>query len=346
MKRFRLLVMLIATLAMAAQDAVQEKGGADLTGPYEVVANWMKPVEQGVTTYVVGVFAESADRILVTSTGATPGQQAGTFNPKAPGAKLDHLMMLMSGNGQVVEEWRQFYPQWGNPHVPRVNPYDPEKHVWFIDRESHQLYELTRDGRSIVKTLGEHGVSAADEKHFGRPAEIAWLPDGTMFVADGYQNRRVVKLDRDGRFLSAWGTEGKSPGQFGGVVHCVAVNPRRHLVYVADAGNHRVQVFDENGRYVDEWPMPSPSHIMVTDDQSVWVLDLVAQRMAKYSPEGRLLTYWGTAGDFPGGFNGPHDFSVDPDGNLYIDMGFGHRIEKFVPRRGADRSRLVGQPIR
>ena len=85
---------------------------------------------------------------------------------------------------------------------------------------------------------------------------------------------------------------------------------------------------------------------MVTADHSIWVLDITAQRMAKYSADGKLLTYWGTAGDFPGGFNGPHDFTVDSEGSLYIDMGFGHRIEKFVPRPGADRSRLVGQPIK
>jgi DNA-binding beta-propeller fold protein YncE len=345
MKRIWLTAPLAASL-LVASPAVQEKGGVDLTGPYDVVANWMKPVEEGVTTYVIGVFAETPDRVLVTATGATPGKQVGVINLKAPGAKLDHLMMVMNRDGRVVEEWRQWYPQWGNPHVARINPYDPAKHIWFIDRESHQLYELTHDGKTLVKTLGEHGVTAVDDKHFGRPAEIAWLPDGTMFVADGYQNRRVVKLDKDGKFIASWGSEGKAPGQFGGVVHCVAVDPRRHRVYVADAGNHRVQIFDEGGKYLEEWPLPGPTHLMVMDDGSVWILDITALRMLKYSPEGKLLTYWGTAGDFPGGFDGAHDFSVDPEGNLYIDMGFGHRIEKFVARPGADRSRLVGQPIK
>jgi len=343
MKRRTLMLLVVAMLTAPASS--QEKGGVDLTGSYDVVPNWMKPIEDGVTTYVVGVFAASPDRILVTATGATPGKQVGTINLKAPGAKLDHLMMVMDRNGRVVEEWRQWFPLWGNPHVPRVNPYDPEKHVWFIDREAQQIFELTSDGKTLVKALGEKGVAAADDKHFGRPAEIAWLPDGTAFVADGYQNRRVVKLDKNGKFIMAWGTEGQGPGQFGGIVHCVAVDAN-HRVYVADAGNHRVQIFDENGKYLDQWALPSPAHIMVTQDQSVWILDLSAQRILKYNTEGKLLTYWGTAGDFPGGYNGPHDFSVDSEGSLYIDMGFGHRIEKYVPRPGADRSRLVGQPMK
>jgi hypothetical protein len=345
--RRRVWLLSIVVLATTAVPLVsQEKGGVDLTGPYDAVANWMKPVEEGVTTYVIGVFAESPDRFLVTSTGATAGKQVGTFNPKAPGAKLDHLMMVLDGNGRVVEEWRQWFSLFGNPHVARVSPYDPEKHVWFIERENHQIFEFTHDGKQLVKTLGEKGVAAADDQHFGRPAEIAWLPDGTFFVADGYQNRRVVKFDRNGKFLTTWGTEGQAPGQFGGIVHCVAVDARRR-VYVADGGNRRIQIFDENGKFLDQWPnIPAAMHIMVTEDQSVWVLDLTAQRMMKYSPEGKLLTYWGTAGEFPGGFNGPHDFAVDSAGNLYIDMGFGHRIEKYVPKPNADRSRLVGQPFK
>ena len=227
----------------------QEKGGVDLTGPYDVVANWMKPVEDDVTTYVIGVFAASPDRMLVTATGATPGKQVGTINLKAPGAKLDHLMMVMNREGKVVEEWRQWFPQWGNPHVARINRTTRTSTCGSSIANRISLDQLTPDGRTLVKALGEHGVTAADDRHFGRPAEIAWLPDGTMFVADGYQNRRVVKLDKNGTFITAWGTEGKGPGQFGGIVHCVAVDPQQHRVYVADAGNHRVQIFDENGKY-------------------------------------------------------------------------------------------------
>lgn len=135
-------------------------------------------------------------------------------------------MVVLDRNGNVVEEWRQWFPQWGNPHAARINPYDPERHVFFLDREAHQIFQFTRDGKKLIKTWGEHRVQAVDEKHFGRPAEIAWLPDGTFFVADGYQNRRVVKFDKNGNYVKAWGSEGKGPGQFGGVVHCVAVDRR------------------------------------------------------------------------------------------------------------------------
>ena len=66
--------------------------------------------------------------------------------------------------------------------------------------------------------------------------------------------------------------------------------------------------------------------------------------VGEFSPEGKLLTYWGVQGTAPGYMNAPHAFSADPEGNLYMANGLNHRVEKFVPKPGADKSRLVGQP--
>jgi len=342
--------LLLAAL-LTVPTASQETGGLDPAAPYDVVVNWMKPIEPGVTTYVVGVFAESPNRILVQSTGATPGEQIGatyrTFNPKAPGSKLDHLMLVLDRNGKVVEEWREWFPLWGNPHAARVNPYDGDRHVWFLDREAQQIFEFTRDGKKLVRTLGEKGVAAADAKHFGRPADIAWLPDGTFFVADGYQNRRIVKFDKNGNYVTAWGSEGKGPGQFGGTVHCVAVDAKARRVYACDSANQRVQVFDDNGRFLAQWMVPGVSRILVTEDGSAWMISTgEAGRIEKRDADGKLLTFWGTFGTLPGGFNNAHDFSVDSDGNLYIVQAQNYRVEKYVPKANADRNRLIGRPMK
>src|SRR6185437_2079616 len=105
----------------------------------------------------------------------------------------------------------------------RINPYDPKRHVWVLDRlgfhgdvsKGGQIFEFTNDGKELVRTLGglEHGT---DDKgcpgerdcQFGQPADIAWLPDGTFFVADGYANSRIVKFDCNGKYLLSWGTKG------------------------------------------------------------------------------------------------------------------------------------------
>src|SRR5262249_37569190 len=153
-----------------------------------------------------------------------------------------------------------------------ISPYDPEKHVWVVDRASQQVMKFTHDGKTLVRSWGERGIAGTDDKHFGRPSDIAFLPDGSFFVSDGYANRRVVKFDRDGNFVKAWGTMGSGPGQFG-LVHSVAVDAQRR-VYAVDRINNRIQVFDEDGRFLDQWPgFLSPARLLVTQDQFAWVAD-------------------------------------------------------------------------
>jgi peptidylamidoglycolate lyase len=73
--------------------------------------------------------------------------------------------------------------------------------VWIIDDTRHQILKFTNDGKQLLLTMGEPGVPRNDEKHFARPTDIAWLPDGRFFVTDGYVNKRVIKFDRNGKFL-------------------------------------------------------------------------------------------------------------------------------------------------
>ena len=349
-------VIAVGAVAALSVSQAQEKGGVDLTGPYDVVANWLQPLEPGLLLYPVAVFAESPDRIFIGSSGTTPSPPAGTvlygnFTLKTPGAKVDYQLIAVNRHGKLTEKWSQWSSLIGSPHKVTINPYDPEKHVWVVDRAAQQVIKFSHDGSRIVMALGERGVAGTDERHFGRPADLAFLPDGTFFVADGYDNSRVVKFDHTGKFLMAWGREGKGPGEFR-TVHGIAVDAKRR-VYVVDRNNTRVQVFDENGRFLDEWPnFSSPTRIMITQDQHAWVSESGvggaggANRILKYDLDGKLLTYWGTQGTFPGGMAGPHDFSVDAEGNLYISNGLDHRVDKYQPKKNADRSRLVGQPFR
>jgi DNA-binding beta-propeller fold protein YncE len=224
-----------------------------------------------------------------------------------------------------------------------MDPYDPEKHIWFVDRGTQQIFKFTHDGKQLVMELGEKNVAGNDERHFDQPTDLAFLPDGTFFVSDGYGNSRVAKFDKSGKFLMSWGTKGSGPSQFN-LPHCVVVDAKRR-VYVADRTNHRIQVFDENGKYLDEWPVPQPYHMVMTEDQHLWVSDGTTNRLLKYDLNGKLITYWGVQGTSPGFMNAPHSFGVDAAGNLYVANGLNHRVEKYVPRADADPSRLVGQPF-
>ena len=226
----------------------------------------------------------------------------------------------------------------------KINPFDPERHVWIVDDGGQQIFEFTNDGKDLVMSLGEPGVAGNDEKHFARPTDIAWLPDGTFFVSDGYVNTRIVKFDKNGKFLMAWGTKGTGPGQFN-LPHSIDID-RNRRIYVADRNNSRIQVFDENGKYLDQWPdIRSPMHIMITRDDRAWVVDSATNKFLEYDLNGKLLNSWGTYGFFPGGLWGPHQFSVDTDGNVYVAESFSGRMQKFRPKQGADRSKLIDEPV-
>jgi len=337
----------------------QEKGGGDETGAYDVVLDWLKPPnpEGWVPGPITAIFAESPDRVFVIERGELPlpekvkpgpGAMFGAPGRSASGAvsqaRRENYVLVVDRNGKVVENWTQWDKLWDGsrgPHHIKISPYDPEKHVWIIDDDLQQVLKFTNHGEKLVMTLGERLVPANDSSHFGRPTDIAWLPDGTFFVTDGYINTRVLKFDKDGKFLMTWGTPGSGPGQFKSPVHAVAIDNERR-VYVADRGNSRVQIFDENGKFLDQWPnIRDPWDIHIAKDQSVWVVDGQTNKFLKFDRSGKLQYSWGTFGQFPGGLWGVHQFSVDQEGNVYAAEAYNGRAEKFRPKPGADSGKLL-----
>src|SRR5215471_3923843 len=304
-----------------------------------------------------GVFVESPDRIYLISRGEVklpdplPANFTGTIaslpEQGRPKPELRNCIIVANSKGDVLERWSQhdhlFAVGGRGPHRIKISPYDPERHVWVVDDSGQQIYEFTHDGTKLVMALGEAGVAGTDERHFGRPTDIAWLPDGTFFVSDGYANSRVVKFDRNGKYLMAWGAKGTGPGQFN-LPHGIDID-RDRRVYVADAHNSRIQVFDENGRFLDQWPnIWRPDYIMVSADQHLWIATGATDMMLKYDLNGKLLEAWGKPGAGPGEFHDIHGFSVDSLGNFYAAEAAGGRTQKFTPKPGVDPSKLVGPP--
>ena len=268
-------------------------------------------------------------------------------------AKWEHCLTVVDANGNIIEQWTQWDKIFKRPHFVAINPYDSEKHVWVVDDHMHAIYKFTHDGKELVQTIGTPTVKGADGTHFNRPTFLAWLPDSTMFVADGYNGTRVAKFDKDGKFLLDWGQKGtppndKRPGYMNNV-HGIAVDPQTRHVFVNDRGNHRVQVFDDNGKYLYEWnfgPEPSDIHLFyIGADRNLWAFDRGTSKMLKYDLEGHFLYSWGTWGDFPGGFWGVHGFSVDQEGNFYVAEVDNGRVQKFRPRQGATAAFVIGKPV-
>ena len=357
-------LVLLALLALLPVSALmQEKGGEDEFGPYEVVANWPQPIPgtDGWTWGSTGgVFAETPDRVWIGQRGMLPlkeGAKPGTPTVSTSNdttQKWIHTVIVVDRDGKMVQTWPQadkIFAQKGarGPHKIKMNPYDPQKHVWIMDDNLHQIFKFTYDGK-LVMTLGEALVRGEDDKHFGRPTDIDWLPDGTFFISDGYTNTRVVKFDPNGKYLTAWGTSSQGKPNPGPnemhTVHSVAVGKDRK-VYVSDRTNSRIQIFDENGKFLDMWTnIRRPYHVLMSRDQFLWVSDGETHKMLKYDLNGKFLYGWGTFGPLPGRLNGVHQFSVDQDNNLYVAEVFNARAQKFRPRKGADPAKLTGQELR
>ncbi|MBI4888628.1 MAG: hypothetical protein HY824_16140 [Acidobacteria bacterium] len=268
-------------------------------------------------------------------------------------ARWEHCILIFDGQGNLIESWTQWDKMLQRPHYVAISPYDPEKHVWILDDHKHAIFKMTHDGKQIVQTIGTYGEPGSDEKHFNRPTFMDWFPDGSFVVADGYNGTRVVKFDKDGKYVTSWGQKGTNgsdtrPAYFNNV-HGVAIDPKTRRVFVNDRGNHRAQVFDENGKFLDQWSFgtePSDVHLFEIYDGYLWAFDRGTSKMLKYSLNGNFMYSWGTWGDFPGGFWGVHGFSLDQDGNFYTAAVDSAGAQKFRPRKGADPNFLMGKPLR
>jgi peptidylamidoglycolate lyase len=268
-------------------------------------------------------------------------------------ARWEHNFFVVDAAGNITETWPQWDDLFRRPHSVTMNPYDPQKHIWVVEDRRHVIYKFSNDGKTLVKTFGVPNVSGSDDKHFNRPTFIAWMPDGTMFVADGYANTRVVKFDKNENFVMAWGEPGNPPddtrpGMFRDV-HGVQVDPDTRRIYVTDRASHRIQVFDENGKFIDQFSTGSPSTpqvLYLSADKHLWIADNGTSKILKYDLTGRFLYSWGSTGEWPGAMWNVHGMSVDQEGNLYLAEVNNGRAQKFRPRANANPAYVVGQPVR
>ena len=191
---------------------------------------------------------------------------------------------------------------------------DPEGNIWIVDAGAHAVYKTDAKGQVLLQ-LGEEGVSGTDRDHFNLPTDVAFGPDGTVYVSDGYASARVVKFSADGKFLLEWGKRGTAPGEFG-LPHNLVVD-RTGRVYVTDRDNQRIQVFDSDGKFVAEWKgVGGVSTLFMTADQRIWT-------------GGILRNLDGTiAAQLPGNPGG-HGTTVAPDGSVLVAQLSGV-VQRFV----------------
>jgi hypothetical protein len=362
-----MLLAVAGTLAACASDTQTSsdgpivKGGDDRTGEYIAVENWWKPAPDHDDVWgwgqVSGVAADNPDRIIVGIWGDRDAQ-----NQERVGSS--NYLVVVDRDGNITENWSQWDSLFNKPHQIYISPYDPERHVWVVERGlgirdvNMQILKFTNDGSELVMQLvdPDHPRTRADARAnpnpgpytYGDPAVLAFFPNGDFLLGDGYWNSRIVRYNADGEFLMEFGELGDGPGQFD-LVHGVAID-RDHRIYVGDRSNNRIQVFTEEGAFIEEWPdVSDPVGVFIDEHDAVWVISARLNRLLKFNTQGELQYYvgafGGTRGGFAGGLSRPHQMDVDQEGNLYIASWDGGWMDKFVPKPNADPEKLVGRPL-
>jgi sugar lactone lactonase YvrE len=156
---------------------------------------------------------------------------------------------------------------------------DRDNNIWLTDfrgkdGKGHTVLKLSPDGK-VLMTLGKPGVAGDGPDTFNSPTDVLIAPNGDIFVADGHgaqTNARIVKLSKEGKFIKAWGKEGKAPGEFD-VPHGLAMDSQGRL-FVADRANNRIQIFDQDGKFLAEWKQfGRPSGVFIDKNDIIYVAD-------------------------------------------------------------------------
>jgi len=212
------------------------------------------------------------------------------------------------------------------PHGLRI---DAENNIWTTDVGNHLVLKLSPAGH-VLLVLGRKDWGAEATWLFNKPADVAFGENGDIYVADGYGNSRIVKFDRAGNFIKTWGKYGGSPGEFK-LPHSLVIDSQGRI-YVADRENQRIQIFDEEGKFLNQWVgIGYPYGLFLTPDQHIWMADGGYDRIVELDQTGKILGAIGQPGHGPAQFAWAHWLAIGPDRKLYVADVLNWRFQVFRP---------------
>jgi DNA-binding beta-propeller fold protein YncE len=278
---------------------------------YEVVIDWAKLPKGWSFLEAVDVAVDNQDRVYIFCRG-------------------EHPLIVFDPEGNFLTSWGE--GQFKRPHGITLSP---DGSLYCVDDSNHVIRQYTPEGK-LLGTLGSPGQASPFQEGspFNGPTKVALDPKtGDLYVADGYGNSRIHKFSADGRLLFSWGRPGCDPGEFN-VVHSVGTD-KEGYVYVADRENHRLQIFDSQGRYITQWNnlhRPCGLHIASNGDPLCYVGEIapslainqnfpnLGPRISIYNLKGQRLARLGDLrpGEMPHQFWAPHGIATDSRENLYV----------------------------
>ncbi len=309
--------------------------------PYDSVANFLKLPAGLYLGEGIGVARNSKGNVFVYT---RSGEQSRLFE--------------FDPNGTFVREIGRGLYGFQQAHGVRV---DPQDNIWVVDEGTDMIIKFNPAGRvvmllgrrpesveGLVETPGRGAPRPAQQPYtFGRPTDIAWDPQGNIFIADGYINSRVVKYDKDGRFVRAVGTLGPAPNQMN-TPHSIQVDAAGN-VYVADRGNNRIQVFSNDltlramYEHVGQpWALcitPGPHQYLYSSnsnpDNNNSINAAVRGEIYKMELDGTVLGKFGTAGKQLKEFGTVHAIDCKNENELIVGEITTWRVQKLMLKPAA-----------
>jgi len=354
---------------------------------YRVDPLWPKPLpivtdsdglsHQWVTGMVGATCSDSHDHIITINRGFLRNgllpQEGSQSIPSPP-------VILYDPAGNVVDSWgdSMLTPEGAAavlPHGLHGCFADYMDNIWIAGNSDGVVQKWSHDGSRMLLQIGTKGLcdgpsnlnpesphptcgepgNNASRSLLNAPADVAVDEGldpvtgerGSVYIADGYGNHRIVVFDSQGNYLRQWGSAGSGEGQFveggGGHPHCVVLS-NDGFVYACDRGQNRLQVFDKEGELKRIITIDPPAQMMATmratdielsrDEQQrfLFVVDLGSNRIWILERQsGNIVGSVGRSGHMAGEFTFPHTIATDSNGNIYTaETVGGRRNQKFV----------------
>ena len=355
----RIVVQALGTLVLLSSPVMAQQSVPEI--PFESIPDPLKLPPDLNFGEATGVAVNSKGHVFVFSRGNSTG----------PAYAASAAQLLEFGpDGKFIREIGKNLYAWSFGHAVRI---DKDDNIWAIDKGSDMVIRFNPEGR-VTMVFGrkqeasdestgplKHPVPAlpAEDGRFRQVTDVAFGPQGDIFISDGYINSRIAKADRDGNWIKSWGNRGANPGEFN-TPHNIAADAKGN-VYVADRGNRRIQVFDSEGTFLriitldvpfDENARPAignkpdlktyqqvqtfvpgaPWTVCITPppNQVLYTSDAYPGRVYKLSLDGKVLGVLGQSGKQLKQFGWVHEIACPSENEIYVAELLNWRVQKLI----------------
>jgi DNA-binding beta-propeller fold protein YncE len=185
----------------------------------------------------------------------------GTIYLLQRGEKADPVLVA-DHEGHLLRSWGK-----GLYKIPHSIRIDPQGNIWTVDASSSTVIKFSPQGEKLMQ-INVGGQPQNSRNHFVGTTDIAFGPNGRIFISDGYGNARILEYTSEGKHVREWGSAGTGPGQFH-LPHAIVID-EDGVIYVADRENGRIQKFDLDGKFLGEFPNLGRTYSLKLSGGALW----------------------------------------------------------------------------